>query len=357
MAILSRHKNPVDATQFFSLTIQTPPVAGVSLTAVPITKVEGRGAEFAELFQAQIQLQERQEFAALIENQVELQVLPLGPTLNLITPNSPLPDMFSLASFAKSQGLDDEAVKTLFGQASFVEEKNPVDTLQVSDLMLYDSSPASVALGAAQPALVPVSTSAYFAAQTPNITSGVSINTVAHVNALEAGFKAANVVNHSAETSAPTQILKLGAGVASLAIGVTGAAVSLLSVEISALPQVVNISGNVPVGPILEDSGSDVVNNVLRVRLEAPIEAVTQKLSEVVGEKEPLNWRALLASAALTGNSKAVATTHSELLTLDVPTDLLADLANANADNLSPALTLAAAAPGDSINAPAPTSD
>ena len=350
----------MDATQFFSLTNQISPVAGESLAAAPSAKVEGLGSEFADLFKAQIQLQVRQEFAAPVEHQVELQVLPLGPTINLITPNSPLPDMFSLASFARAQGLDDEAVKTLFGQAPLEVEKKTVDPLQVSGLILPDAQIDPFYLGAADSVSVIVETSPYPGVGTFNPSSGVPIKTFDHLKTEITAFKAVKASENLVDISFASKTAKPDSGVFALATKVTPEDVSLVSVEIGILPQAVKISDSTlisSIGPIVQERAAEVTSSVLRVRLEAPSEAVTQKLSEISGSKEPLNWRALLASAALTGSSNVEISPHTELLTIEVPPDLLADLEDASADNTSLAFVTSTAVSGDSTKAPAPTGD
>lgn len=368
MAIISRHKNPVDATQFFSLTNQISPVAGESFAAAPSAKVEGRGAEFADLFKAQIQLQVRQEFAAPVGDQVELQVLPLGPTINLITPNSPLPDMFSLASFARAQGLDDEAVKTLFGQAPVEVEKKTVDTLHVSELILPDAQFDPLYMGAAHSILGPVGdtktftstglmacveTSPVLGVGTSNPASGVSSQAFGHLRTDTTTDKAVKASEKLVDISLASVAEKSYPGVAASATKMTAGDVSLVSVEIGVLPQAVKISGSTPIGSIEQEGAADVAKNVLRVRLEAPSEALTQKLSEISGAKESINWRALLASAALAGSNKIEIAPHTEFLTIEVPPDLLADLEDATTENTSFAFAPSAGVSGDSTKAPA----
>jgi hypothetical protein len=356
MAIISRRKNPVDATQFFSLTNHISPVTGDPLAVVPSVKVEGRGAEFADLFQAQIQLQVRQEFAAPVEAQVELQVLPLGPTINLITPNSPLPDMFSLASFARAQGLDDEAVKTLFGQQSLELEKKTINPLQVAELIQPEAQFAPFYLGAAHSVLVPVETTQYLAVGALNPASDLTTAAFGHLKADIAAFTAVKVGENLVGISLASKATQPDSGAFAYATGVIDEQVSVESLEISVLPQVVKISGSAPIGPIAQEGAEDGASSALRVRLEAPSEAVTQKLSEISGVKEPLNWRALLASAALT-SSKVEIRPHVELLTIEVPPDLLADIEDANTSNTSLTFSSSIAVLGDLTKAPTPTGD
>lgn len=77
-----------------------------------------RGADFANLFKHLMDPAGRQELAADLGP--GFQSLPLSPNIDVITADQPLPDNASLLAFARSQGLDDGMLKTLFapgGQA------------------------------------------------------------------------------------------------------------------------------------------------------------------------------------------------------------------------------------------------
>jgi len=82
-----------------------------------------RGTEFSDLMRSQFMQQGRQEFAGPALSQAGLQLVALGPQIDLITSDAPLPDMGSLAAFARAQGLDESAVATLFG--GLVDAKAP----------------------------------------------------------------------------------------------------------------------------------------------------------------------------------------------------------------------------------------
>ncbi len=100
----------------------------ISLAASPITAPNGtpalpasggdpvRGADFANLFKHLMDPAGRQDLAAA--NEPGLQSMALSPHLNLITVDGPLPDNASLLAFARSQGLDDNTLGTLFALAS-----------------------------------------------------------------------------------------------------------------------------------------------------------------------------------------------------------------------------------------------
>ena len=73
------------------------------------------GSHFAELFTGHMLKLERQGLAAAEDAFSSLQVMPLGPGINVITSDAPVPDIQSLLAFAKAQGLDEAAVAGLFG--------------------------------------------------------------------------------------------------------------------------------------------------------------------------------------------------------------------------------------------------
>jgi flagellar hook-length control protein FliK len=73
------------------------------------------GAQFAGVLNGQMLKLERQALASPATESVDLQVLRLGNKLNVITTDAPLPDLASLADFARAQGLGESAVQALFG--------------------------------------------------------------------------------------------------------------------------------------------------------------------------------------------------------------------------------------------------
>jgi len=73
------------------------------------------GAQFAGVLNGQMLKLERQALASPATESVDLQVLRLGNKLNVITTDAPLPDLASLADFARAQGLGESAVLALFG--------------------------------------------------------------------------------------------------------------------------------------------------------------------------------------------------------------------------------------------------
>ena len=367
----------MDSTQFFSLTNQRSPLVGETLSATPLAKVEGRGAEFADLFKAQIQFQMRQEFAVPVEDRVELQVVPLGPTINLITANIPLPDMSSLASFARAQGLDEEAVKTLFGHATEEVEKKPVELLQLSVIpaavpqfepLYLGIVPGSLVLNAVEKlndqataavsnekVLVPVGMKTNADMSLPigvAFIDPIQGKPVSAFGGIKTEIKTATtstIVEYPDTFSFSAKATALHAVDVLLDSKVISSEILLQSGAVAALTQSIKALDRSQIVPITANGISGETGEVLRVRLEAPSEAVTQKLSEISGAKEALSWRALLASAALARNEKTEVGARTELLSIDVPPGLLADLKEGmSIDVPSPGSAPLATALGDS---------
>ena len=74
-----------------------------------------QSSEFAGVFNGQMLKLERQALASAAPAAAGLQVVPLGNKLSVITTDAPLPDMATLADFARAQGLGETAVQALFG--------------------------------------------------------------------------------------------------------------------------------------------------------------------------------------------------------------------------------------------------
>ena len=135
----------MDANQFFSIANQACPTLDALALGTPGVAVPSGKTDFANLFNGQMLAQMRQEFAAPVPVQVDLQLVSLGPKINLITADGPLPDMESLASFARAQGLDEEAVRTLFGSPPTSINPKLTDLLDQSPAQFLSEKPAQTA--------------------------------------------------------------------------------------------------------------------------------------------------------------------------------------------------------------------
>ena len=105
------------AMNFLTTPAQSP--RGNEVLATP-TGPDGShsGAAFAGVLNGQMLKLERQALATSPAAADDLQVLRLGNKLNVITTDAPLPDIASLAQFARAQGLGESAVQALFGSAA-----------------------------------------------------------------------------------------------------------------------------------------------------------------------------------------------------------------------------------------------
>ena len=83
-----------------------------------------QSSEFAGVFNGQMLKLERQALASAAPAAAGLQVVPLGNKLSVITTDAPLPDMATLADFARAQGLGETAVQALFGATSAKSDAN-----------------------------------------------------------------------------------------------------------------------------------------------------------------------------------------------------------------------------------------
>lgn len=286
----------MDATKFFSITNQASPLAGDSVSSSTSAKTSARGTDFADVFHVQMQSQVRQESAAPIGSPVKLHVVQLGPKINLITANAPLPDMQSLVCFAKSQGLDEEAVKTLFGKQSTDKDISAADLTQVFSIV--DASALAQSL----------------------TIKGVDLKPAAAVGAaITAG------INFLTAPALAAQDLTVNAGELDAKLTKVNAA-SIISMQVSQMlqsnkPQMTSeVLGNETM------SGNDIVSDSLRVRLDYSAEVLTKKLAFMSGTTQKANWGSLLNGAEKDSLTKNASIIPQENLRLDVPASLLLGL-------------------------------
>ena len=79
------------------------------------TDGDPKSEEFSAVLTGQMFKAERQSLATQVLGGPGLQIVSLGAKLDLITTDAPLPDLPSLANFARAQGLDEVAIQALFG--------------------------------------------------------------------------------------------------------------------------------------------------------------------------------------------------------------------------------------------------
>ena len=149
----------MDANLFFSATTPFSKAGLEPAPGTPPTEKTLGGVEFNALVSDYLQGHQRQELAALGSAGAVLQVQPLGPEIDLITTGAPLPDLGSLAAFARAQGLDESAVKLLFGNVPVEPNASAAFSMPVS----APAIPAALAMS-----LVPSFASVPVPATTPD---------------------------------------------------------------------------------------------------------------------------------------------------------------------------------------------
>ena len=268
------------------------------------------GSHFAELFTGHMLKLERQGFAAEQDALGALQVMSLGPSINVITSDAPVPDMQSLVAFAKAQGLDEAAVAGLFGdipmQAQALNGVLPfaapvgATALQASTLGLQvpsaldSASPALPTLGMLQ-AIPGVSIQAFelgskaasgevlAPASTADVLAGLGIPATR-----DGGVRAPE----PAAAAAP--VLSPDAAATGDAAQAAALSVALQTVVAAAQPQAADA---VEIAPMEAALPAPVMVDALRVQMGIPSAEITRRLAQATGAQGPVSWAELVAQA------------------------------------------------------------
>ncbi len=91
------------------------PSPGQKLPAAKKPDTKSPASDFSQVMSGQMFKAQQQGLSDLPSAQAGLQVVPLGKTMNVITSNAAVPDVSTLADFARSQGFDESTVQALFG--------------------------------------------------------------------------------------------------------------------------------------------------------------------------------------------------------------------------------------------------
>jgi len=274
---------------------------GAGLTdakAAPAVADSGAGGRFAELFTGHMLKLERQGLAAAQDGLGSLQMMPLGQTINVITSDSPVPDIQSLLAFAKAQGLDDLAVAGLFGEMAAVPQGVQVPTLLPPGVQVPTLLPQGVSTtgqsAAAKQSVVGLET---MASPTQPTTLGMlqALPGVTIVGLQVTPQQAVDDIGPAAPADtkpraqdalpvalAPALVLAAHAGVAA----------------VQAAPAPLSVAPTDPSPPMLD---------ALRVQMGIPGEAITRRLAQMSGSKASLNWAELLANAATKADAGSLA--------------------------------------------------
>ena len=341
------------------------PTAEASPAANP-AHTHSEKSDFADVFNGQTLKAQRQHLAALDAPGQGLQVVPLGSKLNIITSDAPLPDMDSLAQFARMQGLDEGAVQALFGTPavapgaalglgtlaslvagapqSLASALNTIVTDQLSAAALTPSGTVGAAL-TSLPALGELSGAApgkdKASTAAPEDASASAQATLSTLDFLAA--PAATVASLIAPVVAPTPPsalalpASLGVKDISIALGAAPAAMGLgaIAPELTATPTTVALGtaaatqtslmpmtaqawiGSTPVAEVDASAAMPplAAQDAVRLTLAMPAPEITKRLAQMSGTGKEATWAALLASGPVAKDLPAAL----ETLTLELP--------------------------------------
>lgn len=339
-----------------NLSFLTAPSASASVNGAMPAAVTGDAptgnSSFAEVLTGEMFKAQRQAVAAPTLDTLGLQVLPLGSSLNIITSDAPLPDLASLAVFARSQGLDEAAVQALFGLPPASETTIKPSAVSLSDLeqllsngstsaglaprpgakdtqptlqagvpgtdpvALAQASATLVTLPIGTPGLpsVPASTSASSSTQTPSPTAAAA--------AVASGLlpTAIGAPGGGAATPAPSVATTAAAW---LAMGAAEKPMPLQAkawIQAPALAPAPAVVAPAIVGTAL-GLADPAMQNAVRMTLSPADQDITKRLAQMSGNNQQSSWAALVAASAL-HSTESTPGAAWETLQLDVPEGL-----------------------------------
>ena len=321
----------MDANLFFSATTPFSKAGLEPAPGTPPTEKTLGGVEFNALVSDYLQGHQRQELAALGSAGAVLQVQPLGPEIDLITTGAPLPDLGSLAAFARAQGLDESAVKLLFGNVPVEPNASAAFSMPVSAPAITAALPMSWAPGSASvPATTPdqamamawraqqdwaslavrptspvILTSEGDALAKSPLTEGDALTSAALMATLQPGLPMA--ASHQAVTL-PSSMTRPAEQVSALqtpAVAIAGGQNMPAGVSVVALQVGPKKSLTLPTPPLniegAEASASDAaMTEAFRFKLDASNQDITRQLAQMSGTAKQTTWGTLTMDAAAT---------------------------------------------------------
>jgi flagellar hook-length control protein FliK len=294
--------------------------------------------DFAEVLNGQALKAHRQHLAALDAPVQGLQVRPLGSNLTVITSDAPLPDLESLAQFARMQGLDESAVQALFGLTEAAKTAALTAGTLVADALAQQSVADSLGLATAN--ATDLLEDATQAAQTG-------------LDALSAQVSAAMLAAPQAPAGAAVPTVTgtaLAAGTGMAVAQAAPSATALLnagSLQASLMPLTANAWAGkatitavetVPLEPPLAPQ------DAVRLTLAMPAEEITKRLAQMSGTGKETSWAALLAAGPAAKDQPSAIETVALDLPAGIDADLLASLTEAQPDQPNDVSTQAGAA-------------
>ena len=342
----------MDANLSFLTTPTASPAINGAMPAAVSSETSAGGSSFAEVLTGEMFKAQRQAVAAPTLDTLGLQVLPLGSSLSIITSDAPLPDMASLAVFARSQGLDEAAVQALFGLPAASETAIKPSAVSLADLgqllakgatateikpnlsskeilnaglpvtdpwALAQANAALVAIQTVPNAIAPVASLATSGSSTQPLASpSLSISATAQTPGLlpaALGLPGTGGVPFSTPVATTASAL--------LAMGATEKLMPLQAKAwIQAAPLDPNVSAATQVAASTALGSADqTMQNALRMTLSPADQDITKRLAQMSGNNQQSSWAALVAASALHSDESTKGATW-ETLQLDVPEGL-----------------------------------
>ena len=345
----------MDANLSFLTTPTASPAVNGAMPAAVSGDAPPGSSSFAEVLTGEMFKAQRQAVAAPTLDTLGLQVLPLGSSLNIITSDAPLPDIASLAVFARSQGLDEAAVQALFGLPVASETAIKPSAVSLADLeQLLIKKPAGVS--ATDPLAQTSATLVSLQIGTPlvaSMASAASLNSTSASSgtAVTSGLSPAAVGVPATGTATPAPLAATTAA-AFLAMGASEKLMPLKAkawIQAAPLEPTISAAATITASTVL-GSTDKTMQSALRVTLSPADQDITKRLAQMSGNNQQSSWSALVAASALHSNESTKGAVW-ETLQLDVPEGL--DLeATMNTPTNSPAETPVGNAPLASGAAP-----
>lgn len=351
-------------------------------SAAPATPATGSGqsekSDFAQVLNGQTLKAQRQHLAALEAPGQGLQVVPLGNKINVITSDAPLPDMASLAQFARMQGLDEAAVQALFG-ASPTAKAGVLNQGAAAEDALAASLAAADPLGLLTPTAMPPVVGVAVAPAGPVLaalpTPAGSTKSLDDLQALLASPSAQGVQLHvevlavpqnvpastvpasmlpglqpvpAPETLSPPTVSATPPNLVAVKPALTpvaplvalspppaamepppvapvATALAATAVQSSLLPMQTNAwvgKADVAAVDAAEPAPAMAPQDAVRLTLAMPAPEITKRLAQMSGTGKETTWAALLASGPASKDLPAA----TDTVTLDLPAGFDADL-------------------------------
>ena len=332
------------------------PATEAPATTAPAHAPAGH-SDFAEVLNGQALKAQRQHLAAQDRPGQGLQVVPLGSKLNVITSDAPLPDLDSLAQFARMQGLDEGAVQALFGTPATVK----IATQDLSTVLATvgaDSAAGNLGAGLATPPTLEDAQAETSAQALPDPSSAdalLALGNGAFIVAPPPTLAPSATAHLVVPAVLATQEISIGLGVAPrAAVAITpepnaapALALSTTAAQTTLMPMAVQAwIGSAPVAPLDASTPTAPLapQDALRLTLAMPAPEITKRLAQMSGTGKETTWAALLASGPQAQDLHG----PIETVTLELPTgfdpDLLARTTDANTPQPSDLATQAGAA-------------